>query len=274
MSKALAETEIFTLLRQKNILLQTPGCEEKVKLLDLSISRLQQAQGATSGIYHEEEKVELESLENLIVEDREIPTACEAITGATEKAFNLLLARRDAAYSQAIASLETEREKLEGEAVSLTEASANLGELLPAKMRVARAEADELLVQGRTAEAHRKIAEAQEAANAPAQSEARQSAIRERLSAIEAEKRNVGRRIFGEWHRECQSVVRASEHALFLVLLDGLKQSFFDFEQSTGTSAQAVGDPGLFGVGHLDSLTAPENSVEWNSGNRWYGGRR
>jgi len=184
-----------------------------------------------------------------------------------------LLARRDAAYSQAIASLETEREKLEGEAVSLTEASANLGELLPAKMRVAQAESDQLLVQGRTVEAHAKLQEVQEAEATPARTKARQKDIAERLAAIAEEKRHAGRRIFGEWHRECQSVIRASEHALFVTLLDGLKQSFFDFEQATGTNAQAVGDPGLFTVAHLDSLTGPENSVEWNSGHRWYGGR-
>ena len=273
MSRELAEREIFNLRRQIDVLLRA-GCTEEVKRLEVFIAHLQQAHGAVQGKNHEGgAPMAIEELESLTSEDRAIPDVCAEITGTLEGAFAVLLARRDSAYASAIAGLETERVKLTQEAASIEESERNLGELIPAKMRVARAEADQLLVQGKTAEAHRKIAEAQQAEHAPEVISERQRAIRERLEAIEAEKRHAARRVFSEWHREVCAVHRAIEHAHFIFFLDGTKQAFFDFEQSTSTYAQKVGDPGLFTVGHLTGLTADEHSPEWASGTRWYSGR-
>jgi hypothetical protein len=267
------ELEIYNLRRKVDQCLQVGNTEEVSRIL-ITISKLQEIHGVTSGIRREldmEQEITIEQPK--FEQDTAIQSACEKLRGTVEAAFDLLVKRRDSAYSQAVAGLDSERESLEKESVALKESERNLGEVIPAKMRVAQAEADALLLSGRIAEAHRKIAEAQEAEHAPEVMSERQRAIRERLEAIEAEKRHAARRVFSEWHRECITVHRSIENAHFVLFLDALKQSFFDFEQSTGTFAQKVGDPGLFTVGLLDTLTADERSAEWQSGFRWYSGR-
>jgi hypothetical protein len=272
-TREVVENEVFELLRQKDVLLQA-GCTEEAKLVDLSIARFQAAHGPIQAKKHEGvTRMEAKDFETLKSEDTQVEGLCAELRGTTEKAFTLLLERRDRAYSEAIAGLETEREKLTQEAVSLREAERNLGELIPAKARVARSEADALLVSGKTAEAHAKIREAEEAANAPTAMKKRGLEIDLRLTAIEEERKTIARKIFETWYSECVTVHRSIERAHFILFLDGLKQSFFDFESSTGTSAQAVGDAGLFTVGYLTGLTAPERSEEWAAGHRWYSGR-
>jgi hypothetical protein len=261
MSKELAENEVFDLRRQIDRLLQVPGSEGKIARLQVQISQLQQSHGAMSGVKHEEGKVEIESLENLIVEDRAIPDMCAEVTATTVKAFNLLLARRDAAYLSAISGLETERIKLEGESVSLRESERTLGEVGPARMRQAQFEADALLVAGRVEESHRKIAEAQQAEAEPARTKARQKEINERLEAIEAEKKEALRSAAVDFRESSIQLIRASESGLALIL-DGVRDNLNTLEMQVGASLYQPAQ-----------LTADEKSPAWVTLNRLYAGR-
>jgi hypothetical protein len=100
----------------------------------------------------------------------------------------------------------------------------------------------------------------------------RQREISARIEAIDAEKQAAARRIFRTWHSDCQAIIRPVEHGLFVVLLDGLQRSFYDFQTRTNTAGDGVRNT-LFRLGDIANLTAGERSPEWLSGNRWYGGR-
>jgi hypothetical protein len=220
-----------------------------------------------------------EQLESLIPEpgqqsqDSEIPNLTEEITGTLQQAFDILVERRDAAFAAAIAPLDVEIENLTKEYSAIGEAAQNLAELLPAKARVAQAEHDRLLLAGDREGAAEKLWEQKEAESARGAMSKRQSEIAAHLDVIDNQKRSLAKNVFQQWYAECQAVIRAAEHGLFITLLDGLKQSFFDFEQQTDTFAKTVGDPGLFTAGNLTGLTSDERSPEWISGSKWYRGR-
>ncbi len=110
---------------------------------------------------------------------------------------------------------------------------------------------------------------------APGAMNERQRVITARIEAIAGERQTIARRIFETWYAECQTVVRAAEHGLFCTLLDGLKASFYEFQDRTGTGG-TLDRPFSFLVQdhYLSNLTADEHSAEWNSGSRWYSGRR
>jgi seryl-tRNA synthetase len=213
-----------------------------------------------------------EQLESLIP-DTEIADACEEIAGTLAAAFDLLLERRDTAYTLAVKPLDTEIASLRQETAAIAEARTSLEKILPAKQRTAQAEADALLLAGKAAEAEVKQQEVEEAKHALEQMHTRQQEILSRIEGIEAEKRAVAKRVFDSWFGECQGVIRPIEHGLFCVILDGLRDSFFQFQTETDTAEKFVGDRGLFHVGHLADLTAPERSPEWVAGQRWYKGR-
>lgn len=206
-------------------------------------------------------------------EDTEISDAAEQLTETFEAVFDLLVQRRDSQYAAEIAPLDVEQAQLRQEHGSIGMAAHNLELLLPAKARIAQSEADQLTVAGNSEEAKTKLAEMLQAERAPEAMRARQREIFNRIEAIEVEKQNAARRIFETHFAEVQTAIRAAERGLFVALLDGLKQSFFDFEQRTGTYAKGVGQSGLFNRWHLSDLTAPERSEEWQAGTRWYGGR-
>jgi hypothetical protein len=219
-----------------------------------------------------EEMTQVRSLE-IENPDTEIQDVCEEIGGTLEAAFDLLIERRDRQYAAAIAPLDAEREALEQESASIEEAAHNLELLLPAKARIAQNEADQLTVAGKSEEAKAKLEEMRQAESAPGAMRARQREIANRIEAIEAEKQTAARRIFASWHEDCQAIIRPIEHGLFVVLLDGLQKSFYDFQTRTNTAGDGVLNT-LFKLGHITDLTAGERSPEWASGNRWYGGRR
>lgn len=215
-----------------------------------------------------------EQLESLIPEpERREQDIAEEITQTLRGAFDTLVRRRDAAYAAAIAPLDEERGSLTRDHAAIEEAARNLAELLPAKARVAQAEHDRLLLAGDREGAAAKLAEQKDAEAAPAMLGQRQQEIFNRIEAVGEEKRRIARNIFEAWYAQCQDVVRAAEHGLFITLLDGLKQSFFDFEQRTDTTAKSVSERGLFTSGNLTDLTAPERSPEWVSSQAWYRGR-
>ncbi len=132
-----------------------------------------------------------------------------------------------------------------------------------------------LTLAGDAEGAEAKLAEAEEAANAPASMTDRQRAIHARIEEIDSE-RKAGRQAHLRYvvYADVQSVVRAAERGLFCTLLDGLKASFYEYQERTGTGG-TVDRPYSFLVkdSHLSNLTAHERSAEWNSGQRWYSGR-
>jgi hypothetical protein len=203
--------------------------------------------------------------------DTEVQDVAEEIGDILQAAFTLLIQRRDRQYADAIEPLDAERDTLEQESSSIGEARVNLERLLPAKAREAQRAADALLLAGKQEEATAKLTEAEDAANAPAAMTERQREISARIEVIEAEKRAAARRIFSTCYAEAQSVVRAAERGLFCTLLDGLKASFYQYQERTGTGG-TLDRPYSFLVktSHIQNLTAPERSEEWTAGNRWY----
>jgi hypothetical protein len=208
------------------------------------------------------------------IPDGEIQDVCGEITGTAEAAFDTLIERRDRQYADAIEPLNAEEKSLRQEYASIEEAAASLELLLPATAREAQREADRLAVAGQHAEARAKLAEAEQAANAPGAMRQRQQEIGVRLTAIEEERKTIARRIFETWYAECQAVVRAGETGLFITLLDSLKASFYEYQERTGTGG-TLDRPFSFLVKDslIQNLTAPDRSQEWVSGSRWYGGR-
>ena len=208
-------------------------------------------------------------------QDTEFRNVCEQIGGTAEGAYELLIERREAALTAAIQPLDAEKETLIKEFRAIEEASADLAKILPTRAREAQREADRLLLEGKHEEAETKMQEAQEAANAPATMTERQREISSRLEAIDAERKVAAKRIFEQWYSELQQVIRASEHGLFIELLDKSRDEMYSFQERHGlggTLQQPFGF--LIKDFHLSGLTAAERSEEWTSGNRWYKGRQ
>jgi len=202
----------------------------------------------------------------LETQDTEVQDVAEEIAGTLQAAFALLIERRDRQYAEAIEPLDVERDTLEQESASIGEARVNLERLLPAKAREAARAADALLLAGKREASEAKLAEAAEAANAPEAMKERQREISARCEAIEQEKKAIARRIFESWYPDAQRVIRAAEHGLLVILLDGVEDSMNDYQARTGET--------LIKLFHRTNLTAPERSPEWQAGNRWYGGGR
>lgn len=201
-----------------------------------------------------------------------IKDVAEELRDSLQEAYDVLIERRDRQYADAIEPLDVEAEALRQEHVSLGAAARNLELLLPATAREAQREADRLMLDGKHEEAAAKIAEAEEARSAPAAMKERQQAITARIAAIESEKKDAARRVFRSWHQDCQKIIRPIERGLFVTILDGLQDSFYEFQARTGTAGDGVLNT-LFKLGDITDLTANEHSLEWKSGHRWYGGR-
>jgi hypothetical protein len=205
--------------------------------------------------------------------DTEIQDACEEISGTAEGAYDLLIERREAALAAAIKPKDAERESLLAEYGSIGEAAQSLELLLPAREREAQRQADALLLDGKPEEARAKIAEQREAEAAPATMKARQQAISARIEAIEEERKTIARRVFETWYGELQHVIRASEHGLFIELLDKSRDEMYAFQTRTNTTSPNGLTGGLFHSGHVVGLTANDRSQEWVSSQRWYASR-
>jgi hypothetical protein len=204
-------------------------------------------------------------------QDTEIRDTAEKITDTLQQVFDMLVSRRDVAYEEAISALDREQAQLQQEYIAVEEAKTSLEKILPAKARIAQNEADQLAVAGKSEEAEAKRREQREAENAPARMKARQGEISARTEKISEEKKAVAKRIFEVWYCECQQVVRAAEHGLFCTLLDGLEQSFYEFQDRTNTGrGPDPRDRGLFHRGYLSGLTADERSAEWRTARKWY----
>lgn len=272
MNRALAENEVFDLLRQKDVLLRA-GCTEEVKRLEVLIGYLQAAHGATSGIHHEgEAPMTIEQLENLTSKATDVADIALEITGTLQHAFDTLIARRDRQFAEAVKPLDVEAARLEAESADLLGQRDELLRLLDARRRVSQYESDSLLLSGKDSEAKEKLEEMKLAEAAPAAMRARQEQIANRLTAIEEEKRFCACRVFEGWDSECRSLIRILEHELFIRFLDGLWSEYLAFEAKT-CPQRSLNEVPMVRSNHKSSLTADERSPEWNSASRWYTGR-
>ena len=177
-----------------------------------------------------------------------------------EDTFALLLERRAASYSAAIAPLDAEIAALNDELESLEQNAVNLEGLLEARFRVAQHAADCFLLQGQIQEAAAKAAEAEAARNAPAAMRARQSAIDARIRTIESEKADAAIRAFGSFLKETKQIIRVLEHGLGIVFLNGAEKALL------ACNVGIAVNPSLF-----NDLTAEERSSSWQSLSAWYG---
>jgi len=215
---------------------------------------------------------ELESL----LEGPNLEELTRQITSLFTDTLAALVEQRDSRYENEIAGLESERATLAKEYGAIEQAAGNLKLVLPAMEREAERAADALTLAGKHEEARAKIAESGKARNAPLTMKTRQQAISARIETLRKEERDIARHIFNEWYREVQQVCRASEQGHFLILLDGLEQSFYDFQTRTDTALDRMnhpGEPGLVYSWHIAGLTADERSAEWKAARKWYGGR-
>ena len=205
----------------------------------------------------------------------EIQEMTDQISSIFKNTLATLIEKRDSRYAEAIAPLEAERETLTVEYNDILTAAHNLEKLLPAKAREAQRKADELLLAGKDKEAEAKLAEAEQATNAPDAMAYRRQKINDRIEAIGHEMRDAAKRIFNEDYPLAQQVVRAAECGVFCTLLDGLVASFYDFQTRTNTGPSAdQKETAMVRQFNLSNLTAPERSAEWRSSQTWYGGSR
>jgi hypothetical protein len=208
-------------------------------------------------------------------EDSAVAEMVERITESIVESRGALIAGRDAQIAAETAPLDSERESLLREHAAIGEKARKHESTLAAAARMAQFEADRLTLEGKSEEAAAKLREAEEAASAPANMRARQSEISARLESIENEKQVITRRAFEDWQAKLQSIIRAAEHGLFIELLDKSRDEMYAYQERHGLQG-TLDRPFSFLVkdSHLQNLTAPDRSQEWNSGSRWYGGRR
>lgn len=211
----------------------------------------------------------------LETQDIEVQDVAEEIGAILSEAFEVLVRRLDQQYEAAIEPLQVQQVSLWQENGAIEEARASLEKLLPARARVAQSEADALTLAGKHEEAKAKMSEAQEAANAPAAMIERQREISARMDVLEQDKKNAARRVFEAWYAEAQQIIRASEHGLFIELLDAVRNAMYDYQVAHGLQG-TIERPYSFLVKdhHLRDLTAPERSAEWRSSQNWYGANR
>jgi DNA repair exonuclease SbcCD ATPase subunit len=204
----------------------------------------------------------------------EVVEMATAITDVFSDTFTALIERRESQFTDAIAPLHEERESLTREYSAIGEAAQSLAEVLPARARQAQFEADRLMLEGKHEEARAKLAESEEARQAPKGMKQRQAEITARIEAIDGEKKAVARRVFEGWYAELQRVIRAAEHGLFIELLDKSRDEMDAYQRKRELFATLDHPHSHFVQNrHINGLTADEKSAEWNSASRWYGGR-
>jgi polyhydroxyalkanoate synthesis regulator phasin len=225
--------------------------------------------------------VEINESPNEIGDGAEIKTAvddgmkeaCEEIGDVIQGIYNSLLEIRDTQYDTEAIPLNKEEQKLEAENLSIIEAASKLEFLLPAQEREAQRKADALLLAGKLEEAEAKRAEHEAARHTPEAMEERQRQIAQRIEAIREEKKAIARRVFGQWYTDIQKLIRATEHQLFIGLLDKSYDEMYAYQNRHDLGA-TVERPSsaLIGSRQIAGLTTDERSrsAEFFSSQKWY----
>jgi hypothetical protein len=194
----------------------------------------------------------------------------DAITGMFDSTLGQLIALRESVYASAIEALNNELEALAKEHGQLEEDIRAIEVVLPSKERLTRHEADELLLSGKPDAARDKLAELEVFKSRFVVMRGQLGVIHDRFQSINQEKRDIAKQVFEDWLKVVRPVVRASEHGLLITLLNGLEESFYQFQASTGTGTSDNRQRPLLNQGHFSSLTADGRSAEWAAGHHWY----
>jgi uncharacterized protein YicC (UPF0701 family) len=196
-------------------------------------------------------------------------TMANAITKLFDDALRQLVTSRDERYSDAIKELDDEASTMAREYEQLENDIKASEDVLPSKERLIQRQVDELVVNGDPA-AKEKFAELAEFKRKPAVMRERLSVIQDRFQSIDQEKCDIAKRIFEEWYSELQPVVRSAEHGLLITLLNGLAESFYQYQTRTGTGTSDNRHRPLLNQGHITGLTADGRSAEYAAGRHWY----
>ena len=185
-----------------------------------------------------------------------------------------LLQKLRTTIAAAVSKLESERDALEQESVTIQTAADELRLLLPAKAREAARAADTLLLEGKGEEAQAKREEQQRVERAPTEMEQRRRAIvAARIEEIDSEKTAIARRVFERWFPELRGVL-VEEQRTLCAALDNAWASIQTFALETGTQE---GRRPLVSTNLRTDLTARETGPEKPTFLRlldWFGGRR
>ena len=175
--------------------------------------------------------------------------------------FAILNERRETGYAAACVPLDEEMTALADESADIEVKSQGVLERMASAERVKRFEADQLVMQGKDAEAREKLAELEEIHAAPAVIEERRLEIATRYAQIESEKRTALQRA-DEDFREASIVLIGGSETGLATLLDETRAILNNLEAQLGVTLYSPAD-----------LTAGERSSEWNTLHRLYGGR-
>ena len=193
------------------------------------------------------------------------------ITTLFDRTLEQLIALRDSAYESAIKELDQETEALAKEYGQLEEGIRAIEAVLPSKRRVTQHAADELLLNGAKQDAANKLAELAEFERKPVAMRERQKECIARLEAIANEKRTIAKQMFENWYTKVRPVIRAAERGLLITLLQGLEESLYQYQATTGMGKSDNKHRPLVHQGHITGLTADGRSAEWAAGHKWYG---
>jgi len=108
----------------------------------------------------------------------------------------------------------------------------------------------------------------------PAVMRQRLGIVHDRVQSINQEKCDIAKQVFEDWYTKVRPVIRSAERGLLITLLQGLEQSFYQYQASTGMNTSDNRHRPLVHQGHITGLTADGRSPEWEAGAHYYGVRR
>ncbi len=196
-----------------------------------------------------------------VVESMSAEEMSERIRDFSREALAELADRREKSYALACADFAEELAVLSKEGDGLESEILRAKELLEASTRIARFEADRLVLLGENVAAQAKLREPEEIRGELARIEARRGEIAERCREIETAKKTELRRGAESFLSDCTGLIRGAESGLALIL-DGARSTLNGLETEIGASVYQPAD-----------LTADEKSNEWVTLNRLYRGR-
>jgi hypothetical protein len=185
----------------------------------------------------------------------------QSIRDFSREALAALRERQEKAYAAECGPFNEELRVLAGEAADIQTESQGFIERMASAERVRRFEADQLIMQGKKAEAQAKLVELEEIKAAPAKIEKRRLEIEERVGQIEVEKRTALRRVAEDFKEASIALIRGCEAGLSGII-DGARNTLNTLEIQVGAS-----------IYQPAQLTADEKSAEWTTLHRLYAGR-
>src|ERR1035441_313097 len=158
----------------------------------------------------------------------------DAITGMFDTTLGQLIALRDERYADTLKEFERESEALAKEYGELEVGIKDIEATLPAKTRLNQHDVDVLLVSGKRYAVRDKLAELEVVKSELVAMKERLGVIQDRFLSIDQEKCDIAKQVFETWYTKVRPVIRSAERGLLITLLQGLEQSFYQYQASTG----------------------------------------